>query len=493
MTVEEELRRELKEKDALLDELITYFRSNDMGENIDQDELDSINNSIGEYKIIIEKLIDKVNNDEYYKRTAVDLEFDLGTQGNSFVEVLQNERENMLIANKRYHKRQSELTKLSAKYYEKTKELKNEKEDISRILDRDELAKENNIVKKSFLSEEEISGLRKEIEYRELLLQSFSYLVDYCAGEIRRYGKLITVCEEHLMEIDDLIAVVKQIISLEIQYPQKDTYRYLLDQKELRKAENACKALENRKKEITYNPIKAIEEVRKTKTDDEKQNLEDLVSTNSPAQLEEKTVSEKEMEKAIEELIYSFKKQQEESESKIHTETEVMAQEQSEENIKTKEDDQADNTNEKLDNKDKNERISTVEPESTSLFIKKEINDIFDSPQHLKQEKTSDVFKEKWDTWVKKEQNKNLEKPKQEEYNNIPEVENEQENEEQLHEVILTSAGDYVGVPLPNGEMGYVDYGDSIESAPEGVSIRYEGSKMYITYPERRKTDSRRR
>lgn len=482
MTTEEVLRKELEKRDALLDDLMAYFRSNNVGDNIDQDELDSINNSIEEYQISIEKLREKVNNEEYYKRKAVDLEFDLGVQGNSFVEILQSERENMSVSNKHYHKRQAELTKLSAKYNDKIKGLKEEIDNISRVLKRDELAKEKNIVKKSFLSEKEIFTLKEEIEYKQDLLSSFGYLIDYCADEIRRYGKLITTCEQNLKEFDDVMITAKKIIESEIKYPEQDTYRLLLDKEELRKIENAYKALLNRKNAITYNPVEAIESVRKN----EEQISSEVNSDEQTVQPEEQKFSEEEMRRVIDELLKSQQNIPED------------------ENIENKTDEYLNSDKENMDNSFENELsyeekasnfdlseqevAETENNKKTSYsFTKGEMDSVSVAPEHLKQEKLSSNFQAKWKKWADTE--KTLESKKEEiSYSDIPEVEVSKQDEESLHEVILTSAGDYVGVPLPNGEMGYVDYGDSVESAPEGVNIRYEGSKMYITYPERRKT-----
>lgn len=494
MTEEQRLREELKERDALLDELVAYFRFNTDGDNIDPEELESINNSIDDYQTNIEKLRAKLNNKNFYKREKIDLEFDLGMQGSSFVDTLQNERENILTANNRYHKRQSELTKLSVKYNTKIKKIKEEIDDISRILKRDELAKSKNIVKKSFLSEEEIIALVDEIEYRQSLSSSLSYLVDYCADEIRRYGKLITICEEHLREIENVNVMVKQIIEQEIKFPEKDIYSYILDKEELRKVENAYNALLNKRNTMTYNPVEAIESVRNKRKSSDEQNSKELDSDKKVIESKEKTISEAELEKTIDDLLVSYRKEKEDLVNEKTLETEVDNNANLEENLESNEVEKSDVTKENIEEPSQKEveteiQKEVVEPkqkaETVPTFTKESLDNVEPAPEHLKKEKNSDEFKEKWSNWAKAEQKEIAEDFIKK---NFLADEAINQDEEQLHEVILTSVGDYVGVPLPNGEMGYINYGDSVENAPEGVNIRYEESKMYITYPERRKT-----
>ena len=56
-------------------------------------------------------------------------------------------------------------------------------------------------------------------------------------------------------------------------------------------------------------------------------------------------------------------------------------------------------------------------------------------------------------------------------------------NNSEYETTILQSEGEFVEIPLSNGEVVFVQYGDNAENVPEEITVKYVGTDMYIYSP----------
>lgn len=56
-------------------------------------------------------------------------------------------------------------------------------------------------------------------------------------------------------------------------------------------------------------------------------------------------------------------------------------------------------------------------------------------------------------------------------------------NTDEIETTVLQAEGEYVDIPLKNGDIVFVKYGDNGENVPDDIVIKYDGTDMYIYSP----------
>ena len=593
MTLEEQL----KLNNELLQQILLHTYANTEEENkAKQEEIEELDESIEKYQSEIDELKTKLADENNYKRTKSDFELkERPVIEELLSDSIAQEREDIFKSNQLYRKEQEQQTKMLGVYNGEVVKLKDEISIIEARLNKDAIAKKRGIAKKLHLSDDEVSHLQAEVAYKKELIEEGNQVMEICADEIRRYGRLITSNNDRLKHITEKEQRLSNILNSKVATSNDiDGYKIRLDRDELSKKMAALEAFENRKKYLLYDPSKEIREqilqnnkllnnagIKKTGIEDpivskEEDKNEEELSKDEPAESENKELTDtkepeknEEQSKSTPEVAEESKEEQIEEPKKefepIPKERAIIKHEPAElveindapdelkkqklsERIKKAWNKWRDkaiaaavaaaitvtggmafaNLN-KNNNKDKTNDVKVEQPgdfvRDDSISKDFTFNRPFETIKSdlEKNKDTEQVPDKEVSEPVKSEENKTnnevVEQPnnsvneeiKQPEIKvpevtpEIPEVEEEQPskeeekaNEEIKHEqprlegvinngeietTILQVDGEYVDIPLKNGETICVKYGDNGETVPSEITIKYDGTDMYIYSP----------
>lgn len=603
MTLEEQL----KLNNELLQQILLHTYANTEEENkAKQEEIEELDESIEKYQSEIDELKTKLADENNYKRTKSDFELkERPVIEELLSDSIAQEREDIFKSNQLYRKEQEQQTKMLGVYNGEVVKLKDEISIIEARLNKDAIAKKRGIAKKLHLSDDEVSHLQAEVAYKKELIEEGNQVMEICADEIRRYGRLITANNDRLKHITEKEQKLSNILNSKVATSNDiDGYKIRLDRDELSKKMAALEAFENRKKYLLYDPSKEIREqilqnnkllnntgIKKTGIEDsfvpkdevlnreESKNEEelskgehaestneDLVDSKVPEKSEEQIKStlesaEELKEKQTEEPSQKFKpipkeraviKHEPAELVEINDATDDLKKQKLTEKIKKAWNKWRDkaiaaavaaaitvtggmafaNLN-KNDNKDKTEDVKEEQPgdfvRDDSISKDFTFNRPFETIKSdlEKNKDTEQVPDKEVSEPIKSEENKTnnevVEQPKNNQVEDvkqpepkpeikvpevtpeIPEVEEEQPakeeekaNEEikaeqsklegvinngEIETTILQVDGEYVDIPLKNGETICVKYGDNGETVPSEITIKYDGTDMYIYSP----------
>ena len=597
MTLEEQL----KLNNELLQQILLHTYANTEEENkAKQEEIEELDESIEKYQSEIDELKTKLADENNYKRTKSDFELKERPMIEELLsDSIAQEREDIFKSNQIYRKEQAQQTNMLGVYNGEVVKLKDEISIIEARLNKDAIAKKRGIAKKLHLSDDEVSHLQAEVAYKKELIEEGNQVMEICADEIRRYGRLITSNNDRLKHITEKEQRLSNILNSKVATSNDiDGYKIRLDRDELSKKMAALEAFENRKKYLLYDPSKEIREqilqnnkllnnagIKKTGIEDpivskEEDKNEEELSKDEPAESENKELTDtkepeknEEQSKSTPEVAEESKEEQIEEPKKefepIPKERAIIKHEPAElveindapdelkkqklsERIKKAWNKWRDkaiaaavaaaitvtggmafaNLN-KNDNKDKTDGIKVEQPgdfvrdDSISKdftfnrpfeTIKSDLENNKDTEQVPDKEVSEPIKNEENKTnndVVEQPKNNPVEDVKQPEQKpeikvpevtpEIPEVEEEQpvkeeekNNEEikpeqprlegvinngEIETTILQVDGEYVDIPLKNGETICVKYGDNGETVPSEITIKYDGTDMYIYSP----------
>lgn len=603
MTLEEQL----KLNNELLQQILLHTYANTEEENkAKQEEIEELDESIEKYQSEIDELKTKLADENNYKRTKSDFELkERPVIEELLSDSIAQEREDIFKSNQLYRKEQEQQTKMLGVYNGEVVKLKDEISIIEARLNKDAIAKKRGIAKKLHLSDAEVSHLQVEVAYKKELIEEGNQVMEICADEIRRYGRLITANNDRLKHITEKEQKLSNILNSKVATSNDiDGYKIRLDRDELSKKMAALEAFENRKKYLLYDPSKEIREqilqnnkllnntgIKKTGIEDsfvpkdevlnreESKNEEELSKGEHAESTNEDLVdskvpekSEEQIKPTLESVEESKEKQTEEPSQKfkpipkeravikhepaelveINDATDDLKKQKLTEKIKKAWNKWRDkaiaaavaaaitvtggmafaNLN-KNDNKDKTEDVKVEQPgdfvRDDSISKDFTFNRPFETIKSdlEKNKDTEQVPDKEVSEPIKSEENKTnnevVEQPKNNQVEDvkqpepkpeikvpevtpeIPEVEEEQPakeeekaNEEikaeqpklegvinngEIETTILQVDGEYVDIPLKNGETICVKYGDNGETVPSEITIKYDGTDMYIYSP----------
>lgn len=603
MTLEEQL----KLNNELLQQILLHTYANTEEENkAKQEEIEELDESIEKYQSEIDELKTKLADENNYKRTKSDFELkERPVIEELLSDSIAQEREDIFKSNQLYRKEQEQQTKMLGVYNGEVVKLKDEISIIEARLNKDAIAKKRGIAKKLHLSDDEVSHLQAEVAYKKELIEEGNQVMEICADEIRRYGRLITVNNDRLKHITEKEQKLSNILNSKVATSNDiDGYKIRLDRDELSKKMAALEAFENRKKYLLYDPSKEIREqilqnnkllnntgIKKTGIEDsfvpkdevlnrEESKNEEELSKGEPAESANEDLADSKVPEKSEEQIKSTlesaeelkEKQTEEPSQKfkpipkeravikhepaelveINDATDDLKKQKLTEKIKKAWNKWRDkaiaaavaaaitvtggmafaNLN-KNNNKDKTDDVKVEQPgdfvRDDSISKDFTFNRPFETikSDFEKNKDTEQVPDKEVSEPIKSEENKTnnvvVEQPKNNQVEDakqpepkpeikvpevtpeIPEVEEEQPakeeekaNEEIKHEqpklegvinngeietTILQVDGEYVDIPLKNGETICVKYGDNGETVPSEITIKYDGTDMYIYSP----------
>lgn len=603
MTLEEQL----KLNNELLQQILLHTYANTEEENkAKQEEIEELDESIEKYQSEIDELKTKLADENNYKRTKSDFELkERPVIEELLSDSIAQEREDIFKSNQLYRKEQEQQTKMLGVYNGEVVKLKDEISIIEARLNKDAIAKKRGIAKKLHLSDDEVSHLQAEVAYKKELIEEGNQVMEICADEIRRYGRLITANNDRLKHITEKEQKLSNILNSKVATSNDiDGYKIRLDRDELSKKMAALEAFENRKKYLLYDPSKEIREqilqnnkllnntgIKKTGIEDsfvpkdevlnrEESKNEEELSKGEPAESTNEDLadskvpekSEEQIKPTLESVEESKEKQTEEPSQKfkpipkeravikhepaelveINDATDDLKKQKLTEKIKKAWNKWRDkaiaaavaaaitvtggmafaNLN-KNDNKDKTEDVKVEQPgdfvRDDSISKDFTFNRPFETIKSdlEKNKDTEQVPDKEVSEPIKSEENKTnnevVEQPKNNQVEDvkqpepkpeikvpevtpeIPEVEEEQPakeeekaNEEikaeqpklegvinngEIETTILQVDGEYVDIPLKNGETICVKYGDNGETVPSEITIKYDGTDMYIYSP----------
>ena len=315
MTLEEQL----KLNNELLQQILLHTYANTEEENkAKQEEIEELDESIEKYQSEIDELKTKLADENNYKRTKSDFELKERPMIEELLsDSIAQEREDIFKSNQLYRKEQEQQTKMLGVYNGEVVKLKDEISIIEARLNKDAIAKKRGIAKKLHLSDDEVSHLQAEVAYKKELIEEGNQVMEICADEIRRYGRLITSNNDRLKHITEKEQRLSNILNSKVATSNDiDGYKIRLDRDELSKKMAALEAFENRKKYLLYDPSKEIREqilqnnkllnnagIKKTGIEDpivskEEDKNEEELSKDEPAESENKELTDtKEPEK----------------------------------------------------------------------------------------------------------------------------------------------------------------------------------------------------
>lgn len=405
MNIEEQLRNSNKLLESLLSH--TSNVSEEEARQV-QEEIEDIEESIEKYQAEVDELQKKLANEENYKRVKSDFEVNERPIIEELIsESISNEREEIFKSSQLYRKQQGYQTKMLGVYNEEVVKLKDEIKNIEARLNKDAIAKKRGLAKRLHLSDSEVVDLQLELEYKKELIEEGNQVMEICADEIRRYGRLINENNMRLKALTDKEQKLTQLINARAATPKSelDQYQIRLDKDELSKKLSVLEALKNRKNFLTYNPA---EEIRKQiqQNKDFLASLENGVSPVSNETVQASENNELSDDKDISEDS-SFVEENNEKEnnneqvlntddSKVNNENASTLFEPSFEESKE--------PNDEAEKKKEEEAIdSSVVPEK-SIIVREEPRElvkIFDAPEPLREQKLSEKFKEVWNKYRK--------------------------------------------------------------------------------------------
>ena len=603
MTLEEQL----KLNNELLQQILLHTYANTEEENkAKQEEIEELDESIEKYQSEIDELKTKLADENNYKRTKSDFELkERPVIEELLSDSITQEREDIFKSNQLYRKEQEQQTKMLGVYNGEVVKLKDEISIIEARLNKDAIAKKRGIAKKLHLSDDEVSHLQAEVAYKKELIEEGNQVMEICADEIRRYGRLITANNDRLKHITEKEQKLSNILNSKVATSNDiDGYKIRLDRDELSKKMAALEAFENRKKYLLYDPSKEIREqilqnnkllnntgIKKTGIEDsfvpkdevlnrEESKNEEELSKGEPAESTNEDLADSKVPEKSEEQIKPTlepaeelkEKQTEEPSQKfkpipkeravikrepaelveINDATDDLKKQKLTEKIKKAWNKWRDkaiaaavaaaitvtggmafaNLN-KNNNKDKTDDVKVEQPgdfvRDDSISKDFTFNRPFETIKSdlEKNKDTEQVPDKEVSEPIKSEENKTnnvvVEQPKNNQVEDakqpepkpeikvpevtpeIPEVEEEQPakeeekaNEEikaeqpklegvinngEIETTILQVDGEYVDIPLKNGETICVKYGDNGETVPSEITIKYDGTDMYIYSP----------
>lgn len=259
MTLEEQL----KLNNELLQQILLHTYANTEEENkAKQEEIEELDESIEKYQSEIDELKTKLADENNYKRTKSDFELkERPVIEELLSDSIAQEREDIFKSNQLYRKEQEQQTKMLGVYNGEVVKLKDEISIIEARLNKDAIAKKRGIAKKLHLSDDEVSHLQAEVAYKKELIEEGNQVMEICADEIRRYGRLITANNDRLKHITEKEQKLSNILNSKVATSNDiDGYKIRLDRDELSKKMAALEAFENRKKYLLYDPSKEIRE-----------------------------------------------------------------------------------------------------------------------------------------------------------------------------------------------------------------------------------------
>lgn len=393
MTLEEQL----KLNNELLQQILLHTYANTEEENkAKQEEIEELDESIEKYQSEIDELKTKLADENNYKRTKSDFELkERPVIEELLSDSIAQEREDIFKSNQLYRKEQEQQTKMLGVYNSEVVKLKDEISIIEARLNKDAIAKKRGIAKKLHLPDDEVAHLQAEVAYKKELIEEGNQVMEICADEIRRYGRLITANNDRLKHITEKEQRLSDILNSK-KTPEGtdiDRYRIRLDKDELSKKIAALEAFENRKKYLLYDPSKEIRE----QISQNNKLLSDFGSKKSNTDVSEQSTEEFKQEVAKEEDVLKDTSEQPVNEdvtdSKEETKTENPVQPTNDELDKNKE-----NSSE---GQEKDE--SEFEPIPKERAIVKrdpaELVAINDAPEELKKQKLSERIKNAWKKW----------------------------------------------------------------------------------------------
>lgn len=475
--------KQLKRSNELLNELMLRFSMGDSEENKQkQEEIDEVNKSIEEYEEEIKKLQEKLNNKDNYKSDRSNLI----NSGELLTEKLEKERETECNFIQECKKGQNIETKKLREYNTKKEKLIEEIQNIEQRLNKDELAKKNNIVKSIHLTVEEVFGLKKEIKYINVLVEEIELLMELSAEKIRQLGKNITESHNYLEYIDakkeniDKLNREKQLNDEDI-----DLYNLRIDKDKLSNLKYVLKTLKSRLKELMYNPS---EEIKKQIEENEK-----VLATNINEEKENTNIN-------INEVRVDLDKVKVEPSGDNLTKNDTADLDKFINKLfeTTAPSEEIPNEKKRLFKEEPKQDHQLIQPDDKIVADlrtnaeKLELEDVQNAPEYLKQEKNSKNFKEKWNNWSKKILAASVEvvydvaeKMKEKITSQSGKNDfNSYDNEEFNHKV-LSEKGEYTLIKLNNDEdYEYIKYGEKQENVAPGITIKYDGTDMHIYYPK---------
>lgn len=546
MTLEEQL----KLNNELLQQILLHTYANTEEENkAKQEEIEELDESIEKYQSEIDELKTKLADENNYKRTKSDFELkERPVIEELLSDSIAQEREDIFKSNQLYRKEQEQQTKMLGVYNGEVVKLKDEISIIEARLNKDAIAKKRGIAKKLHLSDDEVSHLQAEVAYKKELIEEGNQVMEICADEIRRYGRLITANNDRLKHITEKEQKLSNILNSKVATSNDiDGYKIRLDRDELSKKMAALEAFENRKKYLLYDPSKEIREqilqnnkllnntgIKKTDIEDsfvpkdevlnrEESKNEEELSKGEPAELVEinDATDDLKKQKLTEKIKKAWNKWRDKAIAAAVAAAITVTGGMAFANLN------------KNDNKDKTDDVKVEQPgdfvRDDSISKDFTFNRPFETIKSdlEKNKDTEQVPDKEVSEPIKSEENKTnnvvVEQPKNNQVEDvkqpepkpeikvpevtpeIPEVEEEQPakeeekaNEEIKHEqpklegvinngeietTILQVDGEYVDIPLKNGETICVKYGDNGETVPSEITIKYDGTDMYIYSP----------
>lgn len=393
MTLEEQL----KLNNELLQQILLHTYANTEEENkAKQEEIEELDESIEKYQSEIDELKTKLADENNYKRTKSDFELkERPVIEELLSDSIAQEREDIFKSNQLYRKEQEQQTKMLGVYNSEVVKLKDEISIIEARLNKDAIAKKRGIAKKLHLPDDEVAHLQAEVAYKKELIEEGNQVMEICADEIRRYGRLITANNDRLKHITEKEQRLSDILNSK-KTPEGtdiDRYRIRLDKDELSKKIAALEAFENRKKYLLYDPSKEIRE----QISQNNKLLSDFGSKKSNTDVSEQSTEEFKQEVAKEEDVLKDTSEQPVNEdvtdSKEETKTENPVQPTNDELDKNKE-----NSSEE---QEKDEPEFEPIPKERAIVKRDpaELVAINDAPEELKKQKLSERIKNAWKKW----------------------------------------------------------------------------------------------
>lgn len=534
---EQLLRERLENNNNVLKSLLPRV-SNSADEELNKEELEELDCVIAKYEIQVEELKAKLANVDNYKRKKSDFEEDkLPLIEELFRDSISQERETLFKANRRYAKEKQQQVEFLEMYRAEVDKLTSEVHDIKARLNKDSIAKSQNIVKKLHLTDDEVIALTLELYAKRELIEQANAVMNLCIEEIKRYDDLIEENRYRLAKLVEKEQLLEKVLHAKRSVKQTDidTYHMRLDQDELSKKQAGLLSLKRRREFLVFDPAKEITELIK-------QNEASLSAyTRGQTKVEETVVSEEVAETPVEN-----------NDAVEETSLEVSS---TDETVNTN-DALADDSNEEVtsevevDTQEEPENHEVVSDEITeeNQDEKEELVEIYDAPESLKKQKLVDKFKGAWKNWCEKliktgtalaevllntpildklrpsdsgeeldtevvsSNNNSFEEPT---IDKLPDDSSNnlflnfvKENKRKLQKIkedmlsdsagskpdeeidgvevettILKAATDVVEINLTNGETICIGYGMKQSDVPEEITIKYEGDTMYIYSP----------
>ncbi len=409
MTAEEQL----KLNNELLQQILLHTYANTDEENkAKQEEIDEIDESIERYQAEIDELKTKLADENNYKRTKSDFELKERPMVEELLsDSIAQEREDIFKSNQLYRKEQEQQTKMLGVYNGEVVKLKDEISIIEARLNKDDIAKKRGIAKKLHLSDDEVSHLQAEVAYKKELIEEGNQVMEICADEIRRYGRLITTNNERLKHITEKEQRLSSILSSKVTTTNDiDGYKIRLDRDELSKKLAALEAFENRKKYLLYDPSKEIRrqieqnnEILNGKfVDDSKvnvQNNEECISKSIEQKQEPEESKEEQTEKTLDDASMDeiIKEAEKHNPPKNYTRPDIKSvfDNLNNDNLTDEKNSSKDNNTNSTEKAEKGDSEFKPIPQERAL----ELVEITDAPDNLKKQKLSEKFKNLWNKW----------------------------------------------------------------------------------------------